>query len=202
MCLFCEVQIRREKTLLHQWSLMSPCCDWVSSQIKDINFPSFSITCVFPQSLFCLCRQHIFKYRPAVWLVSVLSVRCQTHLGAVWLAIRTHCGSRSRLSYYCDDCCGAIFENWSGLFCGGRIGSVSPGGPEAVGWFHHMLASLSHSRSDSVWQRSSILINLIISCWKKKLFSSLSLFFLPQCVCLMWPLILMLVTICPHHLSH
>lgn len=122
MCLFCEVLIGREKTLFHQWSLMSPCCDWVCSQIKGINFPSFSITRVFPQSLFSLCRQHIFKYRLAVWLVSVLSVRCQTHSGTVWLAIRTHCGSRSRLSYYCDDCCGAIFENWSGLFVMAELG--------------------------------------------------------------------------------
>lgn len=69
------------------------------------------------------------------------SVRSQTHSDTVWLAIRTHCGSRSRLSYYRDGCCGVIFETelaWP--LCDGRIGSVSPGGPEAVGWFHRSAA--------------------------------------------------------------
>lgn len=86
----------------------------------------FNYLCFPAITLFSLCRQHIFKYRAAVWLVSVLSVRCQTHLGAVWLAIRTHCGSRSRLSYYCDDCCGAIFTNCSGLFVTAELGLSAP----------------------------------------------------------------------------
>lgn len=111
LCLFCELQSRRRKTvLLHQWSLIRPCCDYL---------------CFLPN--WCI-------FRPAVWLVSVPSVKPQTHSDSVWLAIRTHCGSLGGLSYYCDNRCGAIFKTelaWPFFFLWRQnLGLSSPSGPD------------------------------------------------------------------------
>lgn len=156
-------------------SVVTNGCDSGCSQIKAITrFTLLILLCfhVFPLPLsaslsLSVCLSHAFKYRPVVWLVSANQLDLRLTQTLDRLAIKTHCGFRSRPSSYFDDCCGVIFKmELAWTFSDGRIGSVSPGRLA-------VLASLSHSRSHSVGQGSSILINLIISLEKGALATAL-----------------------------
>lgn len=112
---------------------------------------------------------HAFKYRPVVWLVSANQMDLRlTQTLYDWPSKHIVGSAAGCLITSMIAVVSFSRRNWPGLLVMAELGLSGSPGRLAV------LASLSHSRSDSVWQGSSILINLIISsgkgalclCWR------------------------------------
>lgn len=171
MCLvFVRCRQGQKKALLHQWSLQK-------AALQSNTSTFLPKSCLFSSIYPCLMPS--FNPPPAplytLWLVSVYQWHLRlTH--SVLQAIRTHWGCCDRQAgrqavIFLWQLLAAIFQTellwpflwWQNWVCQSWRTSSSRGDFATT-----LLPSLSHSRSDSVWQGSSILINLIISCWKKK----------------------------------
>lgn len=138
-------------------------------------FHAFAV-CSPPLNLsLSVCLSHAFKYRPAVWLVSAnqLDLRLTQTLSD-WPSehiVGPAAGCSITVTIAVVSFSG---QNWPGLFVMAKLGLSALADQTQRDDFTTALASLSHSRSDFIWQASSIQINLIILLKKAAPFLSFS----------------------------